>query len=130
MNIKNQVTSLKLSKQLERFEVKQESIWVWAIGGDKCEKEWTLLLNDDDGWSATQVVSAFSVSELGEILKMTEKIDLGWGAHTEWNDVWKKWTCFLINGECETDTQKEAKTEANARAKMLIYLIENKLIKL
>ena len=129
MKIEKQVVSLELSRQLEKLGVKQKSIWYWVHGARGTYH--IVLAEIFDGIEPNRIkFSAFTVAELGEILKMTEKIDLGWGAHTEWNDVWKKWTCFLINGECETETQKEARTEANARAKILCYLIENSLITL
>lgn len=72
--------------------------------------------------------SAFTVAELGELLLITEKLE--WGAHTEWNYVYKKWQCFLFNQNCEEEWQIEADTEANARGKCLVYLLEQKLITL
>lgn len=53
-----------------------------------------------------------------------------WIAWTEWNYVWKKWTCYLGNESMETEHQEDGDTEANARGKMLVYLLENKLITL
>jgi len=50
------------------------------------------------------------------------------GCHTEWNYVWKKWNCYWMNENVEDVHFEEAATEADARAKMLIYLVEKKLL--
>lgn len=70
-----------------------------------------------------EIYSAFTVAELGEILPInlnSYKLDTG------------KWYCEAH--EChgaETNWEyTEDETEANARAKMLIYLLENKLLTL
>ena len=62
--------------------------------------------------------SAYLVAELGEILN---KLDYPWYSNGE-NE------CHIIwNKPMKVDYAK-ADNEANARAKMLIYLVENKLI--
>jgi hypothetical protein len=44
--------------------------------------------------------------------------------------MWKGWSCHFIKGrEPRNIDETIAKTEADARAKMLIYLLENKLLK-
>ncbi len=66
-------------------------------------------------------INRYSVAELGELLK-----NCGYNMPdydiTETSN--KKW-CWLDDAELDGC---EAKTEANARALMLIYLIENKLL--
>ena len=42
------------------------SLFVWAIGGDKCEDEFTYLLREDDSWSANEIINAPTLSELIE----------------------------------------------------------------
>jgi hypothetical protein len=61
--------------------------------------------------------SAYTTAELGEMLK-------GWEAHTEWSNQWMQYFIHY-NGHSE-----QGDTEADARAKMLIYLAENNLIKI
>lgn len=118
MKLENQVVSLELAKKLKKLGVKQESVWVWAIGGDKCEDKWTLLLRDDDSWSATEVISAFTCAELGEMLPE----DILCFKHQDGKG-------FFIRHRTKEIYFVED-NEANARAKMLIYLIKNKLIEL
>lgn len=124
MEIKQQVTDLKLSKQLDILNVKQDSIWMWA----KWElwKEPKLVLSDlatDTklmclSGKREYAYSAYAVAELGEMLK--EKCVMPDFYKKDWFFLDKKGKKWLL----------ETKTEANARAKMLIYLLENNLIKL
>lgn len=136
MKIENQVCSLKLARRLKELGVKQESVWIWGIGGDKCERKWTLLLDDDESWSAKEIVCAFSVAELGKMLPdridnvNSFKIDFCCNPATKTEK--KEWiVCYLpISAMVSSLAFIKAKTEANARAKMLVYLIENKLVEL
>lgn len=74
-------------------------------------------------------VSAFTVAELGEMLP--SKIQNEWlrcikatnNAGIDW-----KIRYAAVGFELDYSLQFNEKTEANARAKMLIYLIENNLI--
>jgi hypothetical protein len=124
MKIEQQVCSLELAKRLKELGVKQESIcayyrrhknapYVLEAGG-------MMDADDKDGW-----ISAFTVAELGEMLPMAIlykyvldqlKTETGYRlVYRDENDI-----------ECATF----ASTEADARAKMLIYLLENKLLTL
>ncbi len=156
MKIEKQITSLKLSKKLKELGVKQESYWYWVkhdendpkypdkndtnfelllaeqgIDSDDEGREWTVkseaLKNNSEFW---EVYSAFSVAELGEILPSWVKVE---------NKIY-----FLEITKLEEDGWEinylvpfnnrgfggivSAKLEANARAKMLIYLIEKRRI--
>ncbi len=121
MKLENQVCSLKLAKRLKELGVKQESLYYWV------EKHGEYLLRninqkgdwDDTNWRKSY--SAFTISELGELLPVGFHID-------KYKDLFR-----IGGGQIYLDTDVEpydfeAKTEANARAKMLIYLLENKLI--
>jgi hypothetical protein len=139
MKLEDQVTNLKLSKKLKELRVKQDSLLYWV---DK-----TLAVNQfyDDlpsvylssgesylwenpdtllgEFGSNKVFSAFTVAELGEILKdwnLNDCVDSTELPHYE-NYAWN----ILVRGSYKGD----CKTEANARAKMLIYLLENKIIK-
>lgn len=64
--------------------------------------------------------SAFTVAELGEII-------------AEKGGTWKEgkvWRWNLTNERYANSRNRSADTEANARAKCLIYLIENNLLNL
>ena len=104
MKLENQVCSLELSKKLKELGVKQESLWWWA-NENLFEKEKV---------NTTLCSSAFIAAELGEILPDTHfnfyKVSIGYR--------------FTIENR-----EPVERFEANARAKMLIWLIENKKIK-
>ena len=76
--------------------------------------------------------SAFTVAELGEMLpyKITKGEDSFYfavGQAKPDDKHYPKWEVSYSNEEY-TPCLDRADTEANARAKMLIYLLENKLI--
>lgn len=124
MKLKDQVCSLELAKKLKELEVKQESLWYYENG--------ELFIWDDSGnpelepdWD--NCFSAFTIAELGEIMKgkgmgVTAYSTLGRG---EW---------WVRGGTWDVGSQKYEGLEtdkiwANALAKMLVYLLENKTIK-
>lgn len=128
MKLENQVVSLELAKKLKKLGFKQESYFYWA---DNEDGEWQLCLNwknkeyddpiifvgreleeNEDG----DYYPAYIVAELGEMLP---------GGYSSWNGYKDKWSCepgdesFIVQGNIEAD----------ARAKMLVYLKKNNLIK-
>ena len=126
MKLEEQVCSLELAKKLKELGVKQESLFYWfnnwngyAEGHPSKKENWILLDRyKDTGYPA------FTVAELGETLPKTYysgKSEKG-----------------ILKYQCGSDDESRNKrhgwtradTEADARAKMLIYLIENGLIKL
>lgn len=116
MKLENQVVSLELAKKLKELGVKQDSLLCWSKIN---EMVW---LSDDFKnsryYSLEAFISAFTVAELGEILKRN-----GCKSFQSF-DVDGMWCCW------HRSTNFIADTEADARAKMLIYLLENKLITL
>lgn len=126
MNLENQVTSLELSKKLKELGVKQESLFWWYR---KYRPNYHLYTSIElsEIEAGIDRVSAFTVAELGEVIMKwewdcPEKDREGW--------LWKEWRPgvamiphYIIN------QPDEDITEADARAKMLVYLLENKLIK-
>jgi len=140
MNLENQVSSLVLSKQLKDLGIKQESLWVYV----DTLRGYKIILNrpDSDIFKVSrEQISAFTVAELGEMLptvielesKLTgkkEKKGMGFLAddiEVQTNNFYgvEKYRIFIIEiGKF----QVSEKTEADARAKMLVYLLENKLI--
>lgn len=133
MELESQLSSLELSNKLEKLGVKQESLYKWNVpeltdeekekGHGYLDSELVPKLYTEDQWEAytedyippsSKMYSAFTVAELGEMLKEIDE-PMPWHANGYW---------WFYEGE----TQVSIDTEANARAKMLIYLLENKLI--
>jgi hypothetical protein len=128
MKLENQVISLELAKKLKELGVQQDSELVWGIGGDKCEKEWTLLFNNDESWSAETIYSAFTVAELGKKLMEKGIQDfpfVEYYSHAE-EDCWKFKNPFTKYKENILVFESVDKmSEADCRANALIYLLEN-----
>ncbi|HEC66095.1 MAG TPA: hypothetical protein ENI23_12445 [bacterium] len=129
MKLENQVTILKTSKKLKELGVKQESLFEWAeVNFSKSEKDYEWELHHIElfpkNWANKNHISAFTVAELGEMLPVTvfsNKHSQGYRyqAHYElWN---------IIKGKMDYLHHEAGNTESEARGKMLIYLIENKI---
>ena len=112
-----------IEKRLKELNVKQESLFWWVVDEqDRWEKLPTRLVYDEkvaDYESYWSRYSAFTVAELGEMLSTKEN-----------NNQIR--TAFAINQwVCDYETYRTfGDTEADARASMLIYLLENNLITL
>ena len=128
MELQKQVASLELSKRLKELGVKQESKFVWARYADETSMRWrdwkvaTLDQEyfdeeyyDDDRWG--RPISAFTDSELDK--KLPPRIQCYPDGDME---------CCLDGENIQDGYAVFERTKANSRAKMLIYLIENKLI--
>lgn len=119
----NGCCDLKYAKKLRELKVKQESLWYWWInklslksiptinsyGNDKPKKDWV-------------VISAFTVAELGEMLPK------GYFTYKASNLPHYQCAKYTSDGHVDRTTfycNLSDKTEANVRAKMLIWLIEN-----
>lgn len=126
MKLEEQVCSLELAKQLKTLGVKQESAWYW------CADESGSWLRSGVIHQATLVtgtepeVAAFTVAELGEMLPVgfwTLKKSVS----NEVGDSWGQ-LCNWLTHKSKLLNSLEGNTEADARAKMIIYLLENKII--
>lgn len=126
MNLESQVCSLELAKRLKELGVKQDSLFYWGsyenpIYGITSEykvpdEQWFVHYIEDS--LAIKVppdysISAFTVAELGEMLPSYRVYTMRY--------VNKGWRCK--DRDRYSSPQQET-TEANARAKMLIWLIE------
>lgn len=130
-----QVSNLELSKRLQELWVKQDSLWYWNFMNcyTKDNKpEW--ILGKKNNGAIT--FSAFTVAELDNILSKVKYESHGFPVYMpHYNQTLKEWgVCFrnpplswVKLGSQEVGTDKHP---ANARAKLLIFLIENKLIEL
>lgn len=139
MELEKQVTSLEPSKKLKELGVEQESLFEWVLGGTvsggSMEKQEEPRIEPrkirvPSPQSPFSYYSAFTVAELGEMLpKNTEyylsrnKGDTFTGRGKEYYVV----DVFLGFGTPPIHAVETANTEADARAKMLIYLLENNL---
>lgn len=123
MKLEQQVCSLELAKRLKGLGVKQESLFWWVKvkhdGEHFVKMEGTIAYWEAKRLGFDDIYSAFTVAELGEMLpagivqtdKCKKETDL------------KEWALYLAGSKHHVFSDNEA----DARAKMLIYLIENKL---
>ncbi len=122
MKLYDQVVSLELAKKLKELGVKQESLYWWTTDNlnftdDKCT--WILEPTVD---SYARRISAFTVAELLDIspasTSMLKRTDL----------PTKKIPRYYVETFEHYRDQDYDSNPANALAKMLIYLLENKLV--
>jgi hypothetical protein len=127
MKLENQVCNLELAKKLKELGIKQKSYFYWQ----SCCNGW--LLSESEYFCTTceapvKTISAFTVAELGEMLPDNIYIN----SDICWLDITKiinKWSINYRVGCAVARIKIEDKNEANAKAKMLTWLIENKHIK-
>jgi hypothetical protein len=129
MRIEDQVVNLDLAAQLKELNVKQDSYFYWVVTNhlqraqaSKSAIKYCEFLKSKN--YEYKLISAFTSAELGELLPA------GW-CQTDTVDPKRfpdlKHYCIWYAG-CKH--QEKDNNEANARAKMLIHLIENNLLKL
>lgn len=116
MKLEHQVVSLDLAKKLKELDVEQESHfwWICTLG------QWDLVAENDR--SKEDRFSAYTVAELGKLLPRSRQSLWKSGADLMHGELYGGFYCSDKNYDCIADD------EADARAKMLIYLIENNLI--
>ena len=118
MKPEDQVCAFHLAKTLYKLQVKQESFFYWedrSLNGQGIELHW-------DGGQEDAIYPtfcAFSVAELGEMLPFNFASQRN-NYHGD-----RDWVCFKSGTEFNVFDG----TEANARAKMLIHLIETGAVK-
>lgn len=117
MTIENLVTGLEISRELKELGLKQESIFWWGPTNDMpLSTDWKIRTEKPkDMWA---VVSAFTAGELGEIAPNDFRTTKYKSRELQKVEFWC--TCALDLQRIEKDDN-----EANARGKMLIYLIKN-----
>lgn len=141
MKLKDQVSSLKLAKRLKELGVKQESAFYWKHN-TKALREGKVI--DADEWVLTHYgqpysvgdiyhVSAFTVAELGAMLPTTIEMknqDLRLVVEADQMGAGTGWGVGYKSPSRQTFPLYEIDdTEADARAKMLVYLLDNLLLR-
>lgn len=141
MKLEKQVCSLELAKRLKGLGVKKVSIFGWV----NTHKGWILIRATNDNkpllWGEDDCklqsqkdnqIAAFTVAELGEMLpyriikdndEYIIKMDI------EKIIYYEEYTCKTNELYAPDEDIDKPSTEADGRAKMLIYLIENNLVK-
>jgi len=131
MKLEQQVCSLELAKKLKELGVKQDSLFHWKTNFGMVVFNYSDLLLSEGNYC-----SAFTVAELGEMLLKEVYIPYK-GNSGKKRKYPQHLHCFfgggdyfLINytgGNSQEHLTQKGDNEANARAKMLIYLLENGL---
>ena len=135
MKLEQQVCSLELAQKLKELGVKQESLFWWlnmvlVKDNENLPTKWNIVNSEVKAWrDREESISAFTVAELGEMLPKELKIgEYIYDVEFYWSD--KEW--FISYAKYVDGIHREheiyAETEADSRAKMLCYLLENKLI--
>jgi len=133
----NHLTSLELSKKLKELGVKQDSEFYWIDGELLTQKEIVLIQLRIKAYPKANkiyIYSAFLSSELGdELPEFLPGPNGDWGGwslviskHSDMNG-YTEWSIGYQKGAAQLKLEKIADTEADARAEMLVYLIENNL---
>lgn len=123
MNIEKQVVSLKLAKELKEAGYLQEGVWWWTGFRELCLRGnstffYSFTVDNSSMYSldVKDLIVAPTVAELGGAIKRHPQ--------PEYCVDKKHWLWFATNSNYNIAT----KTEANARAKMWLYLKKEKLI--
>ena len=134
MKLENQVVSLELAKKIKELGFKQDSLWIWvdkfpcfndkARISTKTELKYKMknatICFSGQAQNLVPFYSAYTVAELGEMLPL--HIELTHPRDYQWKIVYRQ-PLQIKEGEIRSDTWGvEADTEANARAKMWLYL--------
>lgn len=155
MNLEHQCVSLNLSKKLKELNIKQKSFFHWYVSQ---RSNYSFILESKtcnyvvDSQDEYDVYSAFTASELMQIIPARISLpdchapfnhfrfDLTRSCVVEGNDIHET---FIVNYVCDTSCPDGKrllladtlfthniwdKNLCNALAKMLLYMIENKLV--
>lgn len=137
MKLEQQCVSLELAKKLKELGVKENSYFRWQVWTDIETGRKKKQLVRPGEYNFGDAFPAFTVAELGEMLpsevhfftsiknpkrrKNAQHIHFFHG---------RDWAVNYTGGGAIDNYTQCGETEADVRAKMLIYLIENKLITL
>jgi hypothetical protein len=138
MNIKDQVVSLELAKELKDLGVQQDSYfwWIQYCTSDGCKSEWKIEQLYCPWSGSLETYAVPTVAELGEMLpgEISEKIG-NMTANPYFLDCGKidsehsYYVRYIRHATGDTFCIMRRSKEADARAKMLIYLIKEGIVK-
>jgi hypothetical protein len=123
--LEKQVCNVKLAQRLRKLRVNVRSLWTWCKIGKKWRVEWS---EGDEPLKAAQRAEAYTVSELGDMLPFSldnKLLKIGKCADGSWLVFYEQ---FCGTNGTKMIEDQGADTEADARAKMVIYLAKNKFI--
>jgi hypothetical protein len=124
MKFEEQVTSVELSNRLLELGVRKPSLFFREWTGAKQDE--IQMWDDINGDVCLDNVNCYTVAELGEMLPRGEV--LPYRLETGSKPTWYSSKHLPEDGPSDMDRSTiQESTEANARAKMLIYLLENGL---
>jgi len=130
MKLEDQVCSFELAKRLKELGVKHDSLAYYCISD--CTKYVSLFIQKFPARKSKhfEVISAFTVAELGDFLRKFE-IENSYDLEI---DSYNTYDCYNVvvkknRAEPFESYYSQEDTEANARAKMLIWLIEQGYVK-
>jgi hypothetical protein len=115
MELRRQVVSQELAEQLLEIGVKEDSQFYWIRDGSL----WRVTDRDNITPGANVFVPAYTAPELGEILSKNV---------IEYSKDGNMWVS-LYGINLQDGHGEFAETEADSRAKLLIWLIENRLLR-
>ena len=125
MKIEEQVVSLELAKRLKELGVKQEILFAWRYTkgrGNNSVIATHAVPEPNDFWDH---YNAYNVAELGKMLPVfTSAKGTKW-FHVQWYDPYLP---AVMRDDIAKHRTEKSDTEANARAKMLTYLVENQIV--
>lgn len=128
MTLESQVVSLELAQKLKELGVTAPSAFRW-FSWNYVRDEWENCVNVEDeetgGFPRKELCNAYSVAELGEMLPA---FYASWRLGDKTPEE-HRYVC-MREGDEEGVEVEYAKTEADCRTKLIIYLLENKLITL
>jgi len=131
MQLEDQLISLKLSKRLKELGVKQQSLFYWEWASDECYglAYFPYCVYPLNGSEFTHF-SAFTSSELLEMLNWNVHFEGTWYILNSYKRVLENYVRYSngVGGDLTVLYDTCDTNEANARAKMLIYLLENNFI--
>lgn len=132
MELSKQLCNLEFSQRLKKLGVKQESLYFWI--DYTLEGDFAIRDRKPNNTDIFDHYSAYTCSELGEMLPM--KVELkeikedGWLYISQTGDGWSMGYGYVDESGLTwlPNLLIDDKNEANCRAKMLIYLLENGLL--
>lgn len=113
MKVKEQVCTIEQAKRLKALGIKQESIFSFYDSVIMTENEFDVSREHCNNPFTGEQYSAFTVAELGVML---------------WAYGFEQFGLTSISHASLMDNIFKGETEAEMRAAMLIYLLENKLL--